>query len=102
VTLHTHIIVVGFFLMMVLGVAYWMFPRLPGATPRIAARDPLAWASYFLLNAGLLLRVIFEPRLPSRIAQWAMMVSAIAQVAAVVFFVLAIWRRIRMPKIVQP
>ncbi len=102
VTLHTHLIAVGFFLMLVMGVAYWMFPRLPGTTPQMAARDPLAWVSYVLLNGGLLLRVVFEPMLPAPAARPAMLISAIAQVGAVLFFLLAIWRRIRMPRIGQP
>ena len=42
ITVHNHLIVVGFFLMIVMGVAYWMFPRQAGTTPREAARDPLA------------------------------------------------------------
>ncbi len=102
VDIHTHLIAVGFFLMMVMGVAYWMFPRLPGTTPEMASRDPLAWVSYFLLNGGLLLRVFFEPWLPAPAARAAIPVSAVAQVGAVLCFLLAIWRRIRMPRIVRP
>ena len=102
IDLHTHLIAVGFFLMLVMGVAYWMFPRLPGTSPEMAARDPLAWVSYFLLNGGLLLRVLFEPLLPAAPARLAMLISAVAQVGAVLCFLFAIWRRVRMPRIVRP
>ena len=61
ITVHNHLIVVGFFLMIVMGVAYWMFPRQAGTTPREAARDPLAWAGYVSLNTGLLMRAFVEP-----------------------------------------
>ncbi|AFH40160.1 hypothetical protein [Thermus thermophilus] len=53
---HVHAGLVGFFLQMVMGVAYWMMPR-PGGL----RQDRLEAFTFFLLNAGLLLRLLLEP-----------------------------------------
>jgi len=55
-TTHAHLGTIGFFLSMVMGVAYWMLPR-PGGI-----RQPRMEAITFLfLQAGMLARVIGEP-----------------------------------------
>lgn len=53
---HVHLGVVGFFLSMVMGVAYWMMPR-PGGLKQ----EGLEATTFYLLNAGLVLRVLAEP-----------------------------------------
>ena len=53
---HVHAGLVGFFLQMVMGVAYWMMPR-PGGL----RQDRLEAFTFFLLNAGLFLRLLLEP-----------------------------------------
>lgn len=55
-TTHIHLGVVGFFLSMVMGVAYWMMPR-PGGIRQEGAEA----LTFYLLNTGLLLRAISEP-----------------------------------------
>ncbi len=97
ITIHTHMIGVGTILNMIMGVAHWMFPREPGVTKEIVARDPLAWWNYLLLNLGLLLRLLFEPLFPALSARVALGVSAFLQVLGVVLFVACIWKRVRAP-----
>ena len=53
---HIHLGVVGFFLSMVVGVAYWMMPR-----PGQLRQEGLEATTFHLLNAGLLLRALAEP-----------------------------------------
>ncbi|GAA6762466.1 MULTISPECIES: hypothetical protein [Thermus] len=53
---HVHAGLVGFFLQMVMGVAYWMMPR-PGGL----RQEALEALTFFLLNAGLLLRLVLVP-----------------------------------------
>lgn len=53
---HIHLGVIGFFLSMVMGVAYWMMPR-PGGL----RQEGLEAATFYLLNAGLVLRTLTEP-----------------------------------------
>jgi len=95
VTLHVHLLAVGFLLNMVMGVAHWMFPRLPGTTARDAERDPLGWANLLTLNGGLLLRIPGE-MLPSPNVR---VLAAVLQALGVAFFVAAIWKRVRFPKV---
>ena len=55
--LHAHILLLGFLLMLIMGVAYWMFPRVRGQR---TGREG-GWVGFALVNAGLLLRVVAEP-----------------------------------------
>lgn len=81
---------------MIFGVIYWMFPIITRKNPR--GNEKLAWSSYFLLNAGLLLRVIVEPLVtiqPQAGFGWLLAVSALLQWLAVVFFAVLTWPRIK-------
>ena len=95
-TVHIHLLGVGFFLMMVCGVAFWMFPRKSGESRDEAARDPFGWTSYFLITVGLAVRVIGE-LLPAVFGSGLLAVSVFLQVAGVLAFVLAIWPRVYLP-----
>jgi len=53
---HAHLGTIGFFLSMVMGVAYWMLPRPGGLRqPRLEA------LTFLLLQAGMITRVVGEP-----------------------------------------
>ena len=56
-TTHVHMGVLGFFLSMVMGVAYWMMPR-PGGL----RQERWEAATFFALHGGLVLRVVAEPQ----------------------------------------
>lgn len=98
---HTHMLMVGFFVQLVMGVAYWMFPRVKVLWLNEQRALIMAW----LLNGGLLLRFIAEPfhgRLTGEPFPgagpwigWIMTVSALSQLAAVVMFAIGMWPRIR-------
>lgn len=55
-TTHVHAGLVGFFLNLVMGVAFWMMPR-----PAQIRQEGLEALAYYTLNAGLLLRLVAEP-----------------------------------------
>ncbi|WP_243454911.1 hypothetical protein [Meiothermus sp. CFH 77666] len=55
-TTHVHAGLVGFFLNLVMGVAFWMMPR-----PAQIRQEGLEAMAYYTLNAGLLLRLVAEP-----------------------------------------
>ena len=97
-TIHLHLMAIGFVLMLIMGVAYWMFPRPSGETSREAARDPLAWSSYFLLVPGLLLRAVGYRLLSPAPARVMLLLSAALQAGGIFCFVLAIWKRVGMPR----
>lgn len=98
--IHIHILMVGFFTLMVFGVALWMFPAPPGSNARLELqkRAPWAWSCYGLLVVGLLLRVVLE-LLPIRFVAGTgrplVAISALLQVASAACFLVAIWERTR-------
>jgi hypothetical protein len=103
---HIHLLTVGFFTLMVFGVALWMFPAPPRSNARIelARRAPWAWACYGLMVAGLLLRVLLS-LLPMGFEAGAgrplVALSALMQIASALCFLVAIWDRTR-PKTYEP
>jgi len=56
-TLHAHILLIGFLLLMVMGVAFWMFPRRRGQR----SGNTAGWSAFALMNGGVVLRVATEP-----------------------------------------
>ncbi len=94
VTIHVHLLLVGFMVQLVMGVGYWMFPRVRDHW----FGEQWAAASWALLNLGLLLRFVSEPYLfgPwSGAAAPVTAVSALLQVAAGLLFVAGMWPRIK-------
>src|SRR5688572_32978314 len=55
---HTHAILVGFVMMMILGVALWLFPRPDKDDERYSPRA--AGAAYWLLAGGTAVRLVGE------------------------------------------
>lgn len=91
---YLHLLVVGWLLQLIFGVAFWLFPRWSAERPRGSER--LGWLSFVLLNAGLLLRLVGEPlRALGGGGANLLAVSAAAQVVAVWGFVLNTWPRVR-------
>lgn len=93
--LHAHVLLVGFLLLMIFGVAFWMFPKVSGQRP---GRES-GWIAFGLLNAGLLLRVLAEP-FATRAGSapvWDVLlgIAAVLPALAAVAFALAIWPRVR-------
>jgi hypothetical protein len=91
---YVHLLVVGWLTQLIFGVAYWMFPRYSAERPRGSER--LGWATFALLNLGLLLRVIAEPWHALAGRGTALLVSsALLQLLAGWMFVVNTWPRIR-------
>ncbi len=94
--LNFHLLVVGWVTEMIFGVIYWMFPIIKRANPRGSAA--LGWATYICLNIGLLLRTVGEPWLgvnPKASVGWVLVLSALLQWLAAVFFLINSWPRIK-------
>ena len=96
VSAHTHAILVGFMIMMILGVALWMFPRPDKADVRY--RPAFAEAAYWLLASGTAGRItgeLLRPASSSMWLRWAVIVCSFAQIAGVALFFYTMWGRIR-------
>lgn len=102
-TAHAHLLLVGFMLMMVMGVATWMFPRPARDDPRY--RPELAEAVYWIMTGATAVRALAEVAValtgtPS--LQWLIALGGLGQLAGAALFVLNMWRRVRMPPAAAP
>ena len=96
VSAHTHAILVGFVMMMILGVALWLFPRPAKDDARYAPR--LAEASYWLVASGTAIRIAGELLQPRVDALWIRVTTVLAatmQTAGIALFFWTMWSRIR-------
>ena len=102
-TAHAHLLLVGFVLMMVMGVATWMFPR-PGRDDA-RYRPELAEAAYWLITAATVVRAGAE--ITVAVAgvlglRWLIAVGGLGQLAGAALFAVNMWWRVRMPPTATP
>jgi cbb3-type cytochrome oxidase subunit 1 len=91
-----HLFMVGWVTQLIAGVAYWMFPKWTKEKPR--GHDSLAWATWWLLNVGLLLRVGAEPLQavnPQPVWGWLVVLAAVLQWLGGMAFVANTWPRVK-------
>ncbi len=95
---YIHLLAEGWLTMLIIGVAYWLFPRYTLEQPRGSER--LGWASYALLNIGLIVRLVSEPANAvgtNPLSIWAILltIAAILQWSGGIAFVINTWRRVK-------
>ena len=91
---YLHLLVLGWLTQLIFGVALWLFPKYSPSRPR--GDERLSWASFLLLNLGLLLRAVAEPSHALGYPVGALLiVAALAQLLAGWAFVLNTWPRVR-------
>lgn len=95
---YLHIFTVGWLTQLIFSVAWWMFPPQSREKPR--GDERVGWAAFFLLNGGLLLRVVAEPLQVLRgDGPWRILLvaSALVQLAAGLLMAAHFWTRTRKP-----
>jgi heme/copper-type cytochrome/quinol oxidase subunit 1 len=93
---HTHAIFVGFVMMMICGVALWLFPRPDKADRRY--RPAFAEAAYWMLAVGTSMRIVGELTRNMTAARWLSTVivgGGMLQILGLGFFFYTMWSRIR-------
>ncbi len=85
--IHVEFLLVGWLIQLAFGVAFWILPRFGTGAPR--GNERLVWASFVLVNLGILLAAS-QLWLPP-----ALLVGRMAEVAAIVLFILGAWRRVK-------
>jgi heme/copper-type cytochrome/quinol oxidase subunit 1 len=96
ISAHTHVILVGFVMTMILGVALWLFPRPEKSDARY--RPALAELSYWLLTGGTAIRFIAELTRGVNASQWLrwiIVAASASQILALAVFFYTMWSRIR-------
>jgi cbb3-type cytochrome oxidase subunit 1 len=90
----THVFVVGWVSMLIFGVVFWMFPKFTREQPR--GSELLGWATFSLINAGLVLRILAEGlNAPAYGWGWVLVVSALLQWLGGLSFVVNTWPRVK-------
>lgn len=87
--IHSEILLVGWFVQLAIGVAFWILPRLSGATPR--GNERLVWLSFWLINLGIGM-VTFAAIIP---LSWTLLLGRLAELGGVVAFVAGSWKRVK-------
>jgi cbb3-type cytochrome oxidase subunit 1 len=98
ITAHVHLLLVGFMLMLVMGVATWMFPR-PARDDR-RYRPELAETVYWVMTLTTAVRGAAEIAAglsTSPALRIAIALGGFGQLVGVVLFVANMWWRVRMP-----
>ena len=96
ISAHTHAILVGFVMMMILGVALWLFPRPEKSDERYSPR--VAEIAYWLLATGTAARIAGElarTNIDVLSLRWAVIVAGTMQIAGIGLFFHTMWSRIR-------
>jgi hypothetical protein len=101
ITAHVHLLLVGFMVMLVMGVATWMFPRPAAGDTRY--RPGVAEVVYWLVTLSTVSRALAEilTALGTLGARPFIAAGGLGQTASAVLFVVNIWWRIRMPSAVR-
>ena len=98
ITAHAHLVLVGFMLMLVMGVATWMFPR-PGRDDT-RYRPELAEAVYWVATLSTALRAASEVLVATTGVTWPgwlIALGGLGQLAGALLFAANMWWRVRMP-----
>ena len=96
VSAHTHLLLVGFMVMLIMGVAYWMFPRPAKDDYRYSPN--LAAINYWLLTVGVVLRSVGELMASSTLWRGFIIIAAFGALFQIIggfIFAYNIWTRIR-------
>ena len=96
VSAHTHAVLVGFVMFMILGVALWLFPRPHRDDVRY--RPALIEASYWLLllgTSGRFAAEVARASLHTSSLRWLVVFGGLSQAAGLGVYVWTMWSRIR-------
>ena len=91
-----HVFMVGWVTQLIFGMLFWMLPKYSKELPR--GHEKVAWAAYWLINGGLVLRVVGEPLTalqPDWGTGWLLGLSALLQLGGGWAFIFNAWPRVR-------
>jgi cbb3-type cytochrome oxidase subunit 1 len=103
VTAHVHLLLVGFMLLLVMGVATWMFPR--PARDDVRYRPELVEAVYWTTTVATALRAAAEVGTGvwgGETLRLLVATGGLGQLAGAALFVVNMWSRVRMPAASPP
>ncbi len=87
--IHMEFLLVGWLVQLAMGVAFWIFPRFGLGNPHARGNEKLIWASFLMLNAGVLIVALELWIAP------ALLIGRVLEVGAVVIYAAGLWRRVK-------
>ncbi|MCC6550886.1 MAG: cbb3-type cytochrome c oxidase subunit I [Ignavibacteriaceae bacterium] len=96
ISAHTHLILVGSVMMMIMGVALWFFPRAEKEDKKYS--PDLILATYWVMTIGTGARFIFQVIASFHATSWSgygVAISSALQVIGMILFFYSMWGRIR-------
>ncbi len=90
--LHAELLLIGWTLQLALGVAWWILPRFRSGPERGGGGGGLTWASFLLLNAGMMTTGVAGSL--GGLAAWTAAGRSVELLAAVIFACQA-WPRVK-------
>ncbi len=96
ISAHTHLILVGGVIMMIMGVALWFFPR-PEKEDTCYNPDIIT-ASYWIMTISTALRYLSQlinSYEELHFIRWMITIFSLGQITAIIIFFFGMWRRIR-------
>lgn len=93
---HTHIVLVGFMLMLIMGIAVWFFPKADKTDRRY--NPARIMVVYWLMLAGTISRFLFEVAdayVTVSFLNYVIVFSSSLQITAVIIYAYTMWGRIR-------
>jgi cbb3-type cytochrome oxidase subunit 1 len=97
VSAHTHLILLGSVMMMIMGVALWFFPR-PEKEDSLY-KPELILACYYIMTVSTAVRfaaqVISSVIIPNEALKLVLLLSALGQLVGLIIFFISMWGRIR-------
>lgn len=95
ITAHTHLILVGFVMMLIMGIALWLFPR---PRERVFYSPLLAEATFYIMFTAILFRSAGEVAdgfLTFRWISWMIVIASYGEIFGILLFFINIWQRIK-------
>lgn len=97
ISAHTHIILVGSVMMMIMGVALWFFPRAEKDDKLY--KPQIILSAYFIITIStgirFIVQIISSFVLLNEFWKFLLLISSIGQVAGIILFFISMWGRIR-------
>ncbi|MEW6456921.1 MAG: cbb3-type cytochrome c oxidase subunit I [Acidobacteriota bacterium] len=96
ITAHTHVILVGFVMMMIFGVAQWMFPRPSKEDKHYSPQRALF--IFWLMAISIIIRTISEilnSFLSSFVLSGLIILGSLGEATGIILFFYNMWTRIR-------
>ncbi len=101
-SVHVHLLLLGFVIQMIMGVALWMFPRKALSDPEerlklFKKEEKEGLFLYILFNSGTIIRTLFEGFVEIRFLYYFSLSGVLLQLVSILYLLTLIFPRIREP-----